>query len=894
MIDIFAVDLGLDIFASQIEEDIFRYSAAVTGGHRWRQEHETAQRKATLAAPTEPKLPPAVEAVATRTEALKPAAAMPEPKPIPVPSAMDIQAAPPKPKPPKPKKPEKLPEVQPVFSHPNSLGFHESSVKKALETIGQDKLTPEQVLSHLAKQQGTGYAENPPRFKEDDDEVVAGEAKAGDPHPGWTQIGKKSWAGPEGEGVFTGLHDFLKGKKTVSRDEIINHIGSHPHSRSARMEEHENDAAEKWTVYGDYDTHGTYNSKDEAQQAADEMNSEARDEHRNEFSIEGEEPHQSIDTHHLEQLEEGERDLGGFFGMVESSALQKLSQMEFNDPDEAVEAVKDYIQKHLPKTFATLDEDSLNDLVSDTILDHEGGFTIDSPLSQSRHNRRFGERYDSEEEAQDAIDEYIDNFFEYPYSVSQDNNSEEATHFEEYTLDGPRDNYAETHVAMPNVRSDKRKGFRAYFPNGVGYQFFPDKEQAEAWASREVAGPGEYKIVPGEEDEGRSTGWKDGHSDFEHIDNPVVRLRHSTRATVPDKKDMLFLDEIQGPSDDAQEKMPRWVQKRMYDIGLKRALMKAVESGVDKLGWTTGSQQAERYNLEKHVDRIEWKPNAKADSSGAHYGSLVGIKDGKEKVSKYIQQKDLGEYVGQELAEKILANHEMRPHLRIEPSPGYPGRFNIVYPGGGILMQAENEEQAQKIADEQMKASPETMAPQKVHSVEGSDLAIGGKGIKKLYDKDLHKKLMEIKVGGKSLKSLGVKIGKSDIPNGQFDVVDDGEVVGSYGRRADAELAVRQRKVDELGGTVVPGTHEVWSIDITPELKAALKAHGVSLYKKKGEPKRYDHDRGLMAIIRKMPASEAVVYAAGVLSLIALRPMLLKEYSLEELSYLRGLVAQFG
>ena len=44
-------------------------------------------------------------------------------------------------------------------------------------------------------------------------------------------------------------------------------------------------------------------------------------------------------------------------------------------------------------------------------------------------------------------------------------------------------------------------------------------------------------------------------------------------------------------------------------IGLKVALKEAVAQGADKIAWTTGEQQNERYDLSKQVDRIGWQKN---------------------------------------------------------------------------------------------------------------------------------------------------------------------------------------------------------------------------------------------------------------------------------------------
>jgi polyhydroxyalkanoate synthesis regulator phasin len=45
------------------------------------------------------------------------------------------------------------------------------------------------------------------------------------------------------------------------------------------------------------------------------------------------------------------------------------------------------------------------------------------------------------------------------------------------------------------------------------------------------------------------------------------------------------------------------------ELGLKQAIRMAVEGGYDRIAWTNGEQQNERYDLSKQVDRISWEPD---------------------------------------------------------------------------------------------------------------------------------------------------------------------------------------------------------------------------------------------------------------------------------------------
>src|SRR6185436_13149364 len=53
--------------------------------------------------------------------------------------------------------------------------------------------------------------------------------------------------------------------------------------------------------------------------------------------------------------------------------------------------------------------------------------------------------------------------------------------------------------------------------------------------------------------------------------------------------------------------------KSWHELAMKRMLRFAAEHGYDKLGWTTGDMQNERYDLSKQVSRILLHSNTKND-----------------------------------------------------------------------------------------------------------------------------------------------------------------------------------------------------------------------------------------------------------------------------------------
>jgi hypothetical protein len=92
--------------------------------------------------------------------------------------------------------------------------------------------------------------------------------------------------------------------------------------------------------------------------------------------------------------------------------------------------------------------------------------------------------------------------------------------------------------------------------------------------------------------------------------------------------------------------------KEWTALGLKHALKKAAEEGQDYLAWTTGEQQAKRYDLSKQVDRIEYHPES---------GDLYAIKTGEPRIAENVKdEKQLSELIGKEAAERLLGK-EINP-----------------------------------------------------------------------------------------------------------------------------------------------------------------------------------------------------------------------------------------
>lgn len=156
-----------------------------------------------------------------------------------------------------------------------------------------------------------------------------------------------------------------------------------------------------------------------------------------------------------------------------------------------------------------------------------------------------------------------------------------------------------------------------------------------------------------------------------------------------------------------------------YQLGLKRAIKEAVDTGMDRVYLTTGKRQIDRYEnaLRANVDAIEYEPY-KGDNGDLLF-EISGVKNGQEVINKEgLTYKELEELVGKDMASKMKSNV------------------------------------GESLADER---------PMRPHwmRLSGDNLSIGGEGMKQWYDKT-YKNYLE-----KYAKQHGSKLGMTKIADGE-------------------------------------------------------------------------------------------------------------------------------
>ena len=160
----------------------------------------------------------------------------------------------------------------------------------------------------------------------------------------------------------------------------------------------------------------------------------------------------------------------------------------------------------------------------------------------------------------------------------------------------------------------------------------------------------------------KSSHWDEG--------NVLAHIRVNDRTT-PDGKKVLFIEEIQsdwaretrrskdgtllnmagtdGDVSKATKVLPHSALKNWQELALKRVLKEAVEGGYDAIAWTSGEQQADRYDLSKQVDKVRYSKDY-----GNKQIKIYADKGGNTVLEKTATPQELPGIVGKDLAQKIL------------------------------------------------------------------------------------------------------------------------------------------------------------------------------------------------------------------------------------------------
>ncbi len=389
----------------------------------------------------------------------------------------------------------------------------------------------------------------------------------------------------------------------------------------------------------------------------------------------------------------------------------------------------------------------------------------------------------------------------------------QETKFSQYQLEGEKENYKEVLVTFPNepkwnIQKDQYGIWVA--DGGIG-----GKEHIEGETREDVEKQIErYKEVKGRNSEGK---FKSSHFDEPNI---LVHLRMNTRTDAEGNK-VLFLEEVQSDWGQTYKKnnggnhidyTEGFRQEKQITsapfvtdtnawtkLGLKVGLKEAVKQGIDKIAWTTGEQQNDRYDLSKEVSKIDVEHVEEAE--GVFFVDIALTN---------------GDVENLEVENGIIRN---APHK------------------GQRLDAVIGKEYADKILST---PKGETVV------LEGSDLKLGGKGMKGFYGSPSEGNLGIVGSVAKKLFNQEPKmIELKTRGKGEYDVGKTTDDVKKFSKRGDFFTyngdSITKQKAYEI---VERGAQfESWpkgdvvqhSIDITPEL-IKQAGEGLPMFQK---PKKY-------------------------------------------------------
>ena len=492
--------------------------------------------------------------------------------------------------------------------------------------------------------------------------------------------------------------------------------------------------------------------------------------------------------------------------------------------------------------------------------------------------------------------------------LNYDNKSkrESKPKFQQYQLEGEKENYREVLVTIPNDTKGYyalRKEFSDYSANKVPRKSGEDIVAYQDRYKKELENDKDYQALRQrmiDADKKQKEDFKSSHFDEPNI---LVHLRMNTRTDSEGKK-VLFLEEVQsdwnktgrtkgfanidklpeGYRVDEPTKFSDWtvvepsgidgnvqsvtvgqgktkeqaIQRaidnlnrrktpaapfvtdtnKYVSLGLKVALKEAVKQGVDKISWTNGEQQNDRYDLSKSVDGLEYQPQR-----DGKYDVFAHKDDNNIFYEKGIDLKRIEDVFGKDIADKISKNEGTKATYD-------PNKFN--------------------------------------KRLEGDGLKVGGKGMKGFYGSPTEGSLGIVGNVAKSLfkqepKTVTIKGGKGSIDATSVDAIwveDNGKVLPENKREdykfndnefvftIDNNVAYRLYDKNDIKDaknrdvyTIPRGNYFTQhSIDITPELKASVEG-GQPLFKDAEAQYRIENGKNIVEAIKDFDGSPRATVA---------------------------------
>ena len=247
-----------------------------------------------------------------------------------------------------------------------------------------------------------------------------------------------------------------------------------------------------------------------------------------------------------------------------------------------------------------------------------------------------------------------------------------------------------------------------------------------------------------------------------HFDEPNVlaHVRFNDRTDANGKR-TLFIEEIQsdwhqkgrregylvpGLPEAGRSLPPNAPFKTTWPmLVMKRMIRYAAENGYDQVAWTTGEQQAERYDLSKQIREV--RATRMQTENGVRFNIDFVTRAGSDQHAGSFEASELPGVVGKELADKIVSG-QGAPIGRVGRVEEYaePSHFFQAL-DRGILLGPKRATRQEAQGDLEKALGPRVFT--------GLDLKVGGEGMSAFYDRMLPNEV------NKFVKRFGGKVGQT-------------------------------------------------------------------------------------------------------------------------------------
>lgn len=297
---------------------------------------------------------------------------------------------------------------------------------------------------------------------------------------------------------------------------------------------------------------------------------------------------------------------------------------------------------------------------------------------------------------------------------------------------------------------------------------------------------------------------------------------------------------------------------------MKRAIRWAVDNAYDKIAWTTGEQQADRYSLAEATGPLEFtapiadggayrvKMNALAAGRLAENGLGEQTNDyGGGQMTLRMTPEQMAEAFGNDITRRAIEGANKAAELnfdlvaaaeakaataKAELDAAIEAELNEEVTNVGAINRVNNARRESEAADRALED-----ARRDGFILEGEDLKIGGEGMKAFYDRNL------VNITNSLIKKYGAKVGGIAVAGpGQVDGVSlEGLKTALAASREDLAAATDDMRREMLSKRVSLLERQIEEaqpsapqpgFDITPELATAA-SHGFPLFQRTGAPR---------------------------------------------------------